>query len=343
MKKLILKSIVIVFVLMAFSSCSKDDNEITLPIYEPTVYAVGHEEQSSSFLEAVYWENGVKTVLPNNGSGSEASDVFVVGSDVYIAGYTNSLSQIKIATIWKNGVSTLLGNGQSNSVGQSIFVDGNDVYVVGYKYNLVSGQNNPILWKNGIETNLLTSGYEFGRAKSVFVKNNNVYIAGHQYNSTTGKFAATLWLNNSPSFLSNTSEDALANDVFIDGSDVFVLGISDGLVKYWRNGVSTVISSAIYQDEGTSILVKDSDIYITGYRDNIATYWKNGNLMQFSMPANSYSIFNAISIYNEDIYVGGFLSEAPSFHRTANVFKNNTALTVDSESNYSEVLDIVVQ
>jgi len=56
--------------------------------------------------QAVYWKNGVSSII---GNGS-ANAIFVSGSDVYVAG-VDVVNEVAYATYWKNGVATHLSPG----------------------------------------------------------------------------------------------------------------------------------------------------------------------------------------------------------------------------------------
>ena len=130
---------------------------------------------------AKLWKNGVEQSLTDT-ILSHANFVFVAGNDVYVAGYGHNEQGIQVARLWKNGIAQDLTNGTYEAEARSVYVLGNDVYVVGEEHkklytaidNTQHGFPVAVLWKNGIEQNLMDDAY----AKSVYVSGGDVYIAG---------------------------------------------------------------------------------------------------------------------------------------------------------------------
>jgi len=87
------------------------------------VYIAGMVETTNQMINnAVYWKNGVETVLPSSASNAFASSIFVSGNDVYVAGYEFNKDQPKYAVYWKNGVEVKLSDGTTETIATSIFV-----------------------------------------------------------------------------------------------------------------------------------------------------------------------------------------------------------------------------
>ena len=104
-----------------------------------------------------------------------------------------------------------------------------------------------------------------------------VYVAGYYNNGTQDR--AVLWVLEPgvtmpvPTELSlpagvSTGTDARANDVFVDGTDVYVAGFyGDRGAKratVWRNGVPTTLSAIGQNAEATSVQVADGVVYAAG-------------------------------------------------------------------------------
>ena len=87
------------------------------------LYITGMVETTNSMINnAVYWKNGVETILPHSAANSFASAIYVSGDDVYIAGYEYDTGQPKYAVYWKNGVEVKLTDGTTETVATSIVV-----------------------------------------------------------------------------------------------------------------------------------------------------------------------------------------------------------------------------
>jgi len=87
------------------------------------IYIAGMVETSNQMINnAVYWKNGVETVLPSSAANAFASSIFISGNDVYVSGYEYNAGQPKYAVYWKNGVEIKLSDGTTETFATSIFV-----------------------------------------------------------------------------------------------------------------------------------------------------------------------------------------------------------------------------
>lgn|GEM_PF-965489 len=87
------------------------------------VYVSGMVVTTNQMINnAVYWKNGVETVLPSSAANAFASSIYVSGNDVYVAGYEYNKDQPKYAVYWKNGVEVKLTDGTTETIATSIFV-----------------------------------------------------------------------------------------------------------------------------------------------------------------------------------------------------------------------------
>lgn len=146
----------------------------------------------------VYWKNGVQINVPN---ASSISSIHVVGNDVYVAGYIYNGVYYTV-NYWKNGVKTQLSSGNAYGADAlSIQVVDNDIYVAGYV------GSRAVLWKNGQETPLTSSGVTANdaAATSVIVLGDDVYVSGFEYGT------AKYWKNGVRTDFSNGN----ANSMFI--------------------------------------------------------------------------------------------------------------------------------
>ena len=110
--------------------------------------------------QAVYWKNGVSSII---GNGS-ANAIFVSGSDVYVAGYS-IINGVNVATYWVNGQPTVLSTSPQSTVANAIFVSGSDVYVAGI--DVVNEVAYATYWKNGVATHLSPGT---GGASAIYVQ-----------------------------------------------------------------------------------------------------------------------------------------------------------------------------
>ena len=132
---------------------------------------------------AIYYIGNQKQTLalPSNAINSEATSVYVYGSDVYISGryYTAASTDPTIATGW----------------------------ITCY-------------WKNGIRVDIpvpATDG-DYAYTSGIFVKNNDVYVSGGYDSATSRKMIACYWKNGTKTDLTFVPEkaDAETTGIFVD-------------------------------------------------------------------------------------------------------------------------------
>lgn len=130
----------------------------------------------------------------------------------------------------------------------------------------------------------------------------NVYVVGNGRIEPGGNNRPILWSNGKPQFLSSPDTHGMAVSVAVSNKDVHVVGH----VKYGDvNGVST------------------------------PTYWKNGVIQPLEMDTSSDGGANSISIYNNDVYISGYVNGKNCY------WKNGALYEIDNLNGVS-VSDMVV-
>lgn len=137
----------------------------------------------------------------------------------------------------------------------------------------------------------------------------DVYVSG-----TDGK-NAVYWKNGEEVVLSGAVYGAIANSIFVVGSDVYAAGSIFGPIPepvYWKNGI------AIFElpGEAQSIFVSGNDVYVAGMQtDDLfytarfdAVYWKNGKVEKLTNGAPCYGLANSIYLSRNDVYTAGYYS-----------------------------------
>jgi hypothetical protein len=188
------------------------------------VYVAGYGQTADDhFPEAMYWKNGVASILPSRYAQSYAqtTSIAIVGNDVYVAG--SETYGVSTAKYWKNGVAIELTDGTNDAYANSIVVVGNDVYVAGQENN--GTQFVAKYWKNGVAV-ALTGGTTDAGANSIVVVGNDVYVAGYE------------------------SSRALTSYQRVGNPD------ESWVAKYWKNGVAVVLSNGDPAGSANSIVVK---------------------------------------------------------------------------------------
>jgi hypothetical protein len=281
-------------------------------VYVVGTATYGETETVNGDTEAVYWLNGVATVLPNpTGTiAAEAYAVTVSGSDVYIAGFagintTNiAANTTDIAAYWKNGVATTLPipNGMPDAYARSIAISGSDVYIAGDAENDTVYASETVLWENGVATVLPNpTGVTLSGGSAVAISGSDVYVVGPASNSTT--YYALIWKNGVVTTLPNPTGTTGAGSfaLAISGGDVYVAGSgfnnSYHVAALWENGVATAfpIPAGMISANGLAIAVSGSDVYVAGdaYNNTTseATYWENGVLTALPLPAGTTAAY----------------------------------------------------
>lgn len=240
-------------------------------------------DSTAETFQAVYWRNGIKTVLAPNAT---ATRIFVdsTGTNFYIAGSIG-----KMACYWKNGIIHLLhcsGSAYDAEQANDIVVKGNDVYLAGMVQSVSSGKEYALYWKND-QLQTLPETNTNGDAYGITLNGNDVYIAG---NNGSG---ASVWKNGAAA---NLPGGALAVGLAFVGSDLYATGADNvsGEGVYWKNNVLTSLSTSTYEAQATQCLaVLGTAVYIGGQVNPlggaavyIPAYWKNGVLNQLPYESN---------------------------------------------------------
>ncbi len=84
-----------------------------------------------------------------------------------------------------------------------------------------------------------------------------MYVAGYESNGI--KDVAKVWKNGVATSLTNGSNDAVANSVFVLGTDVYVAGYekkgTKTVAKVWKNGVATSLTNGSNDARANSVYV----------------------------------------------------------------------------------------
>ena len=221
--------------------------------------------------------------------------------DIYVAGSYNDFTDLGDAAYWKNDSLTILKNGSYSSDGSAIAVNGSDIYVSG------TSNGQPCYWKNGLFVSLGSSGYTTG----IGIIGQDVYVSG---SNSPGK--AVYWKNGIPVALSPDSGTVNANNLAVNGNDVYIVGnvhsnyFQTQIATIWKNGIAMNLTDGSRSAFANGIYISGSDVYACGGEVDgsgsylIAEYWKNG--IRFILSDSScLSVANGITVSGTDVYVGG--------------------------------------
>lgn len=190
----------------------------------------------------------------------------------YVCGFESATGGKIISKMWKNGTETILSD-TGLSKAYDIFVHNNDVYVLGNFKEGRFGIPDIVLWKNGVEEQVIKSnGFQI-EAKALFVDNaGNVYIGGHY------KGIPTIWKNGVETQLDQ--ERGGVNAIFVKDGDVYATGYANdrssgnAVLKavFWKNEVKTNLTDGTQERErGNDIVAFNNDVYVAVTKYNNTT------------------------------------------------------------------------
>jgi hypothetical protein len=130
-----------------------------------------------------------------------------------------------------------------------------------------------------------------------------VLVAGYESNGTYN--VAKYWIDGQAIQLSDGTQDATANSIFVSNNDVYIAGSDNGAV-YWKNNSEIRLSG----NNASSIFVSGNDVYVAGVHDSKAVYWKNGTEVVLEN-TNVYGTYNnaaanSIFVSGDDVYAAGY-------------------------------------
>lgn len=134
-----------------------------------------------------------------------------------------------------------------------------------------------------------------------------VYVAGYEFNGTNN--VAKSWIDDQEITLSDGTNDAAANSIFVAGNDAYIAG-NDGGPVYWKNATEIPLPfNSNISASASSIYVKGDIVYVAGRDGNSAVYWRDGTEIILNT-TNTYGNYagaraNSIFISGNDIYVAG--------------------------------------
>jgi hypothetical protein len=281
---------------------------------EPTPFQVfvGGEDVLDTMTSGVklptVWINGEAKYL-NTNDGELAHNYLkdVVSNDghFYSTGYANTTNGW-VAKVWRDKEEiNSFAEPNANYNGNAITVSNGDIYVAAVKADLITERQLALVIKNSTVTVLNSSANTSAHALSIAVSGNDVYVGGWEDNN------ARLWKNGSIIELPN-SQSYRINSIAVVGSDVYALGECncwDGArVRYWKNGVSSDLSSESEIAFGYGLAVSGTDVYVAG-ADYVgdkwrAKFWKN-TLGTTLTPEGSNGWARDIVLHGSTVYVAG--------------------------------------
>lgn len=332
-----------VAIVIAFTSCSKDEDGKTPDLKPDTaydVYIAGYES-NGEHLVAKYWKNGVETVLSNGKYDAQATSIYIADNSIYVAGYESN-GKKNVAKYWKDGVEICLTDGSQNARANDILKINNGIHVVGMEgdYGFNTFDRQPVYWKDGTPT-ILSAGKSEGEAISIVNDEGNVYILIQHINTR----AASYWKNDSYVDWGRVTFplDARTSSMAVDNGNVYIVGSATYtgptiIATLWENGHPTQLSGnqSLTNANARAIAIENKNIYVGGYENGQATYWKNG--IPYTLPDGQE--VSAISVDNENVFAAG--STRSSNGNVIKFWKNMKAISITSGKYVAHANDMKV-
>jgi hypothetical protein len=154
--------------------------------------------------------------------------------------------------------------------------------------------------------------------------NDHVFVAGYESNGIVN--VAKYWIDGQEIKLSDGTNDANANSIFVSNDDVYIAGSDSGAV-YWKNSREIRLSAG----NAFSVFVSGNDVYVGGSDGPHAAYWKNGTEVLLETNTN-FGIFavNSIFVSGNDVYAAGYDNRDAVYWKNG-VEINLTAVTIEFE------------
>lgn len=336
------KSIAVCFLcLLLISACKKEKQN---KFYD--VYIAGYHWLPDTIVNGVaipshevatIWLNDSLIILSD--TQSIANTIFINDNKIYVAGSINSAAN---ATYWVNSIRQNLPTYRGYSaIANDIAANANNVYVCGYVGRPADSIFTAKLWRNGAEEVLENSTDAIANAIAV-TPNSDVYVVGWKKIGNT--INAVYWKNGQQFILGI----GVANDIFIDGNNVFIGGhiynsFGTSRAVYWKNNLVNIIDDEITSDL-VAISFSADAVFTAGRYVNDACYWRNTQRYQVQTSANGTdnNYINGMATYgNSAISVGSILvnAEQKAYYW---INRSKYKLPVGSYDFWSEANDIAV-
>jgi hypothetical protein len=176
----------------------------------------------------------------------------------------------------------------------------------------------------------------------------SVYVAGSERAVGTSNRVAKYWKDGVAIALSDSTKNADAYAVYVNGNDVYVAGFENNgtkdVAKYWKNGVAIALTNGNTNAIAKSIFVSGSDVYVVGNEYNgtkyIAKLWKNG--ISSTLTSGTYdSDANAVYVNGNDVYVTGYERNSSNFE-LAKYWKNGIETILTNSTSFANGYSITV-
>lgn len=254
---------------------------------------------------AMYWKNGVQTVLSDGTTIVMPNGIAVSGSDVYVTAQVGDFGYESV--YYLNGVAHPLGTSTTINRAWGVVTDANgNFYIPGAR------QGFPSYWLNGTLQSRLPGGSNvYSIVKAMAVQGGHVYAVGQDYASPTD---IPLYWKDGQTMSIGGIEGGAAKAVAVKANgDVVIAGTygpsSDNVkIAYWpmivpaEPPVTLSVGKFVRLNVGVAVDQTADEIYVCGtedenlYAGSIAKYWKISSGSTQSFTLHSSGTANAIAL-----------------------------------------------
>lgn len=212
--------------------------------------------------KAAYWKNG-KVITVDDGSYTRATvnDMVINNTDIYLAGSAYDITLgYKVPCYWKNGIKKTLPSNDSGGDVTNIITEKNDIYISGSirRYPIIGYQTDQAAyWKNDI-LNTVAKDEFASVATGITIKSTEVYVCGWSERFKESPWTATYWKGGNIVKLSSDYFSS-ATAIAVNGSDLYISGLTSIGAGYWKNGVLTTLAvpDGTYPATANNIILVD--------------------------------------------------------------------------------------
>ena len=130
----------------------------------------------------------------------------------------------------------------------------------------------------------------------------SVLVAGYESNGTNN--IAKYWVDGKETILTDGSNDAMANSIFVYNNTTYITG-TDGGPVFWKDGTKISLPKYSAYVSANSISVSAGNIYVAGTDTSKAVYWHNGEETVLDNTSDSGSSANSVCVSGSDVYIAG--------------------------------------
>jgi hypothetical protein len=307
------------------------------------VYVGGNFTDAGGNLNADYiarWDGTTWSELLSGtvGISDTVYAIAISGTEVFVGGsFTNAGGDPNADYIarWDGTSWNALGTTPLNNQVRAIAISGSNVYVGGFFFNAGGDPNADYIARwDGTSWNALGTTPLNGPVYAIAISGNDVYVGGSFTNAggvsnanNIARWNGTSWnaVGPTPSITGAVFAIAISgNDVYVGGSFTNAVGnnANDYITRWTGTAFVPLGSKTTGPIDGTvnAIAVVGTDVYVGGSFNNAGNVPGANNIARWNSANSTWNLVgaanaingpvNAIAVSGNDLYVGGFFSNA---------------------------------